>query len=131
MMVSLEINQNKEGLFCILDFHNRTPNPFFLNKMDAGMTGEIKSKIFIIKKGDEVIPYTGILIKRGDPTADDFILLKPDEHLKVSVRIDNVYGFYEGNHQYTIQYSRYHSSPEENPPLNKLDSEIVSFNYEK
>lgn len=110
-------------------FPERFPVPFYLNKIDAGLKGGIKSKIFIIKKDGEPISYNGILMKRRIATVEDFVLLNPGDSLRTSIRIDTVYAFSKGMNSYTLQYSYYHSSPEEEPQLNKLESNIVKFEY--
>lgn len=129
MIVSLSISQTDQGLFCHANFSNNGRYPFYLNKIDIGLDGEIRGKIFIIKKGEEVVPYEGILMKRRVVDGKDFVLLQPGESLKTIIQIDQAYGFGKGRHTYSIQYSYYHSSPEENPQLNKLESNIVFFEY--
>jgi len=118
-------------MHCTLKFTNISQQKLFLNKVDICLDPKIISKIFIIKERDKIIPYTGILVKRGIATKEDFVVLAPGESIVTTAHLDNTYNFPVGWHQYTIQYSYYHSSPEENPQLNKIESDIVPFAYSK
>jgi hypothetical protein len=129
--INLAMSQSAEGVFCTMTFLNIGESDVFLSKSDICFTQKITSEIFKINQNQQEVPYVGIMLKRGVALENDFVILQPNQHITTSVRLDKVYAFLPGHHTYTIQYSCYHSSPEENPQLNKFESKIVSFDYSK
>jgi hypothetical protein len=131
-VVNLQLQQEGSHLKCAMAFSNHSNKILYLNKLDICTDADIVSKIFIIKtdKG-EVVPYSGIMIKRTAPTMDDFIALQPKYRVSTMVHLEDAYQFKTGRHSYTIQYRFYHGSPENAAELNELQSNIVSFSFEK
>jgi len=129
--VSLTTQLLNEELFCNLKFTNNTKSIFFLDKKEIGMTEKVRSKLFLIHKNNDVIPYSGMMKKRKTPGVNDYLAIQPGDSVNTKIRIDNIYEFEEGNHEYTIQYSRYHGSPKDEAVLNKVESDVIRFFYNK
>ena len=112
-----------------MTFKNQSSKPVYLNKIDIGMGNRLLNKLFIIKEEQQEIPYTGVLVKRRAPTADDFIILRPGNCVQTRIRLDQSYAFLPGRHRYTIQYKHYHSSLTDQDFLLELASAGQPFTY--
>ncbi len=128
--IHLRISESQNELHCTMLFNNTGDEPIFLNKTDICFEQQdLTSALYKISADGREIPYAGVMLKRGKPTADDFLVLSPGERVTTVARLDDVYGFLTGRHTYSIQYSAYHSSPEKAPQLNEFESPIMYFDY--
>jgi peptidyl-Lys metalloendopeptidase len=69
--------------------------PFFGNR--------IHNNVFEIAHEPESVSYTGRLVKRGAPKADDFLTVQPGERVSFNVDLRASYGFPAGKHRYQIR----------------------------
>jgi hypothetical protein len=127
--VQLMLHHKGNELWTTMTFKNQSSKPVYLNKIDIGMGNRLLNKLFIIKEEQQEIPYTGVLVKRRAPTADDFIILRPGNCVQTRIRLDQSYAFLPGRHRYTIQYKHYHSSLTDQDFLLELASAGQPFTY--
>ncbi|WP_461054884.1 hypothetical protein [Spirosoma arcticum] len=127
--VQLMIHQIGTELWTTMTFKNQSSKPVYLNKIDIGMGNRLLNKVFIVVQEQREIPYTGVMVKRRAPTADDFVLLEPGKRVQTRIRIDQSYAFLPGRHRYTIHYQQYHSSPTDQNFILELASAGQPFTY--
>jgi peptidyl-Lys metalloendopeptidase len=60
--------------------------------------------IFEVWQGDTHVPYTGRLVKRGEPQAEDFITLEPNETISQVLDVADGYAVYDAG-DYTISFN--------------------------
>jgi peptidyl-Lys metalloendopeptidase len=60
--------------------------------------------MFEVWQGDTRVPYTGRLVKRGEPQAEDFITLKPNETISQELDVADGYAVYDAG-DYTISFN--------------------------
>jgi hypothetical protein len=120
--------QKGTELWTEMTIRNQSAQPIYLNKIDIGQSNRLLNNLFVIKQQQEV-NYTGVLVKRRAPTADDFVLLKPGESVQSTIRLDESYAFLPGKHRYSIQYRHYHGSPNDQTLLQEVKSGIYTFSY--
>jgi len=63
----------------------------------------LESPLFEISRNGEVVNYTGKLVKRGRPTAEDYLVLKPGQLIQQQIELSSQYDFKDGG-QYSIRY---------------------------
>lgn len=81
---------------------NRGNRPVSVLKWHTPLEG-IRNDIFRITHEGEMVPYVGPLIKRGQPTAEDFVTLGPGETVSAVVDLGAVYAFPEPG-RYEVRY---------------------------
>jgi hypothetical protein len=73
-----------------------------------------------------LVPYTGIMLKRGPPSTQDYLTLKPGQQIHNSLDITAVYGFTE-NSQLRVTYDRPINIG--NNKFRSLTSNTINFYY--
>jgi hypothetical protein len=88
-------------------------------KWNTPFSDQITGRVFKVEKrinalgfgsgnigGDyTLVPYTGIMVKRGPPTAQDYLVLEPGQQIYNSLDITDAYDFTE-NSQLQVTYDR-------------------------
>jgi hypothetical protein len=65
-----------------------------------------------VRRDDEVIPYDGKLVKRGDPPPEAYVVIQPGERLKQSVDISEAYAIDQmGDYTVTLNASFFDAFP--------------------
>jgi len=131
-LVTANINVGAEvtQLFIGLAFTNNSKTEaVYLAKHKGASNEQMKSKFLKVFLEGQPIRYIGKLVKIK-PTADQFIPLPPLETLTFKIRIDQLFDFQEGTHQYDIRYRAYHSHPDMSSG-DAVEAKTVSFQYTK
>ncbi|MFP5285099.1 MAG: M35 family metallo-endopeptidase, partial [Thermoanaerobaculia bacterium] len=81
---------------------NRGDRPVSVLKWHTPLEG-IRNDIFRILHEGERVPYVGPMVKRGQPTAEDFVTLAPGETVSAVVDLGAVYAFPEPG-RYEVRY---------------------------
>ena len=81
---------------------NRGSQPVSVLKWHTPLEG-IRNDIFQILHEGKPVPYVGPMVKRGQPTAEDFVTLAPGETVSAVVDLGAVYAFPEPG-QYEVRY---------------------------
>jgi peptidyl-Lys metalloendopeptidase len=89
---------------------NRGDQPVSVLKWHTPLEG-IQNDIFDIVHEGKPVPYVGRLVKRGQPTAEDFVTLGPGETASAVVDLGEAYAFPEPG-RYEVRYD---------PPLTGVD----------
>jgi peptidyl-Lys metalloendopeptidase len=127
--VYLEIASQATTIEATLLFTNNENENIFLYRINSCISGAIENDLFIITSSDgNLVPYTGILIKRTPLILEDFIELLPGETLTSRVTLNDTYEFFPARHLYTAQYSAYNPSFERQG-LFKMVSNEVNFEF--
>lgn len=109
-------------------------------KWNTPFSDQITGRVFKVEKrinalgfgggnigGDyTLVPYTGIMVKRGPPTAQDYLVLEPGQQIHNSLDITDAYGFTE-NSQLQVTYDRPINLGNNN--FQSLTSNTVEFSY--
>ena len=92
---------------CEISITNNDCEDYYLLRRETPLEG-IRSDIFTVFKGTrsrKIVPYDGILFKRGPPTAKECIHIKRRTTLHETVDLSKAYCLTSGN--YTVQLSMY------------------------
>jgi peptidyl-Lys metalloendopeptidase len=81
---------------------NRGDRPVSVLKWQTPLEG-IQNDIFLIEHEGKPVPYAGPIVKRGRPTAEDFVTLGPGETASAVVDLGAVYAFPEPG-RYEVRY---------------------------
>lgn len=81
---------------------NRGDRPVSVLKWHTPLEG-IRNDIFRIVKDGEPVPYVGPMVKRAQPTAEDYVTLAPGETASATVDLGAVYAFPEPG-RYEVRY---------------------------
>lgn len=102
---TVEVTQTIEArsgvLTVSLNMTNHTDQPVLVENIDW-LEASPQRQEFEIKSAGEEIRYIGMMLKRAPYTRDDFMVLKPEQKMVRRTRIDQVYDFLPGEHEYQI-----------------------------
>jgi peptidyl-Lys metalloendopeptidase len=126
--VSLEVNSSAQGVLAIVTFSNNSSAPAALYKWNACFDNRIHNDVFEIMLESGSVSYTGRLVKRGEPKADDFLTVEPGQSVSFKVDLKAAYGFPAGKHRYRIRYSALNPYLGR-PGFDALKSNPTSFDY--
>jgi hypothetical protein len=103
--VSLTVSPSAQGVLATVTFANNGSVPAALYKWNACAGNQIHNDVFEIMHESGSVPYTGRMVKRGEPTASDFLIVQPGEKVSFQVDLRAAYKFPAGSHRYRIRYS--------------------------
>jgi len=103
--VSLAVSPSAQGVLATVTFANNGPVPAALYKWNACAGDQIHNDVFEIMHESGSVPYIGKLVKRGEPTANDFLIVQPGEKISFKVDLRSAYRFPADKHRYRIRYS--------------------------
>ena len=95
----------------------------------TGRVFKVEKRINVLKFGGgnyTLVPYTGIMVKRGPPTVQDYLVLEPGQQIHNSLDITDAYGFTE-NSQLQVTYDRPINLGNNN--FQSLTSNTIEFSY--
>jgi hypothetical protein len=109
-------------------------------KWNTPFSDQITGRVFKVEKrinalgfgggnigGDyTLVPYTGIMVKRGPPTAKDYLVIEPGQQIFNSLDITDAYGFTD-NSQLQVTYDRPINLGNNN--FHSLTSNTIEFPY--
>jgi peptidyl-Lys metalloendopeptidase len=75
--------------------------------MKANSNGNLEEDIFSVTLNGKPIEYQGRHVKRGNPTAEDYITIKPGHTVSYKVELSGVYNLKQAG-DYTFQYNSAH-----------------------
>jgi peptidyl-Lys metalloendopeptidase len=81
-----------DSVDCEITITNITDEDYHLLSRETPLEG-LRSDIFTVYKSRKLIPYDGIMVKRGAPTVRDFTLIKAKSEWKGTVDISTAYCF--------------------------------------
>ena len=77
---------------CEITITNNADEDYYLLARETPLEG-LRSDIFTVSKGRKLMPYDGIVLKRGAPTTSEFTLIKAKSEWKGTVDISTAYYF--------------------------------------
>lgn len=104
--VAISVNKTRlksnDDLVLNVTIRNQTNQPQSVLKYHLP-SAVLESPLFEVSRNGESVGYTGKLVKRGRPGADDYLVLKPGQVLQQQVELSSQYDLSDGG-QYTIRY---------------------------
>src|ERR1035438_7454290 len=73
--VSLAVNATAQGVLATVTFVNNSSASAALYKWNACFDNSIHNDVFEIMHASGSVSYTGRMVKRGEPKADDFLMV--------------------------------------------------------
>ena len=126
--VSLAVDSSAPGVLATVTFANSGSAPAALYKWNACFDNRIHNDVFEIMHESGSVSYTGRMVKRGEPKADDFLTVEPGKSVSFTVDLRTAYGFPAGNHKYKIRYSALNPYLGR-PGFDALKSNPAAFDY--
>jgi hypothetical protein len=84
-------NRLGEPIVLTLEIENEEVETLQLLKSGTPLEDEFTADYLIVEREGEVIPYDGKLVKRGDPSIEAYVVLRPGEKLKTTVEVSAAY----------------------------------------
>ena len=81
-----------DDVICEVTITNTQDKDYFMLKRYTPLEGLI-SPLFSITRDGEVVPYDGILVKRGPPSEDDYVCIRAKTSVLSSVDLSEAYSF--------------------------------------
>jgi len=102
---SLSVDARHDKVLVTFRIENRGERRVGLPREIASDT-ELSRRLFDLREhpGDAEVPYTGRMVKRLAPAADDYIELPPHSAHAHTIDITRSYAFKPGTHTYVIRY---------------------------
>jgi len=91
--VSLAVDSSAQGVLATVTFANSGSAPAALYKWNACFDNRIHNDVFEIMHESGSVSYTGRMVKRGEPKADDFLTVEPGKSVSFTVDLRTAYGF--------------------------------------
>ncbi len=127
VQVSMEVLLRAESVHARLRYANLGEVIALLYKPHIPEPLTTAANLFKIESGGLRCRYTGLKVKRPEPTVDDFLPLSPGEVLLREISLTSQYQFLPQPAVYVVQYSAYHSPP--NGSVVHLKSSPVEFTW--
>ena len=91
---AVKISTKSEGddVTCEVTITNTQDKDYFMLKRYTPLEGLI-SPLFSITRDGEMVPYDGILVKRGPPSEDDYVRIRAKTSVLSSVDLSEAYSF--------------------------------------
>ncbi len=93
-----------DGLSITFSLTNNSSQAVHVLKWDTPLENAFNSDMFEVWQSDTRMSYTGKLVKRGQPKAQDFISLEPGETVSQGLDVADGYGVYDAG-DYTIMFN--------------------------
>ena len=101
----MAVKHSMQGILATVTFSNTSAAAAALYKWNACFDNYIHNDVFEIELDGVRISYFGILAKRGEPMADDFVMVAPGKKVSCTVDLAAAYKFLAGKHRCKIRYS--------------------------
>jgi hypothetical protein len=95
---------SNENVIVDFEIRNKTGNDLFVLPWNTPLEGIVSDCIKIIGKRNDKIEYDGIMIKRGEPTPEDFILIKNGESKRREINLSEAYDL-SSQDEYTLEFN--------------------------
>jgi peptidyl-Lys metalloendopeptidase len=119
LKAELSIARVDGNVLATLSITNQRSMPIKLLKSTILHGGVIRGEAFEVKRCGRRVPYRGLLVKYGEPSEEDFIILEPMQKYETEVNISSVYDMsLDGT--YSIRYWS----------MNVMDSEVIVIESE-
>ncbi len=82
---------------------NNTSKTVHVLKWGTPLEQAFNHDMFVVKKGDAIVPYTGRMVTRLQPQTDDFVTLQPEESVSQTIDIADGYGIYDAG-DYSVMF---------------------------
>jgi hypothetical protein len=125
--VKLDIAINGRELVAKLVFRN-TGDADVLVLKDLLLLRPPYRRVFAVTADGQKVPYVGRLVKRAEPTREDYTALAPGAEHAASVRLDEDYQFPPRRSKCTAQYDVLNPLWDE-PGFLPLKSNVAEFEY--
>ncbi len=126
--LSVEIRQGRVLLH--IEMHNRSASTIRVAK-EFAVENELERGLFELQDSDSgaTIPYTGMLVKRGPFTLQDYVPIKPKGKRSNTIEISKSYVF-EAGRSYTLRH-RPHYLPDGGNPEQPMAIEAVTVQFKR
>ena len=110
--VALVVNPDGRDLQATLSFTNQSPQPVYLNKINACLDGKIGDAVFLVAADGRSVPFNGKKTPRpAVPGPRQFDSLAPGATVRAVVDLGRSYRLPSGLHTYSVAYSAAHNYP--------------------
>lgn len=131
IVAELSIEVRDGGAFAVVTFANCGGRVAALNRITAGLSGNLEASVFIIEgEGGDVRPYTGPLIRRKGFPSRDFLRLSPGAKVVAMVRLDAYYEFPPVASTSSVRYRAIHEEPGRRGHFWDVESNTVTFTFD-
>jgi hypothetical protein len=122
-----------DPILITFEIENIGNETYQLLKWGTPLEKEVRDDFLILQRDGETIPYDGVLVKRGDPSQQSYVLIEPGEKLKETVDISITYPIHEpGDYTATLKTSLFDVFPitgaSKQAPRRKTHFEPLSLN---
>ena len=121
-----------ENVECEVTITNNDDKDYYLLARHTPLEG-LKADIFTVSKRGEVIPYDSIMVKRGPPSEQAYILFKAKSSSLVFVDLSEAYSF-DSTGTYTVQLRtdlQFHKGKSINPSTQRVVSNFKECSLTK
>jgi hypothetical protein len=116
LQIKLEIRQDEGGVLARLVFKNPTATAVRMLKRNLLYEGEVTFRAFNVTRDGRKVRYTGLMVKRGPPTKDDWFLVEAGQSFEVTIRISDYYDLSSPG-EYEVRYQAFYYPFSDNPSL--------------
>jgi hypothetical protein len=122
--LSVEVKQGRVLLH--IKLHNRSAGTIRVAK-EIATENELERGLFEVKDSDSgaAIAYTGMMVKRSAPTAQDYVAIKPRGSRSNTIEISKSYEFQPGR-RYTLRHVPGYLAVGGNPELPTATSAVTA-----
>jgi hypothetical protein len=130
--ISVKLSARPDSRHVLVDllFTNQSSSDAYLEKSNACSNGIIENNVFIVTSGRQQLDYAGVLMKRGRPRPQDYILLGPGKSFSTQVDLAPAYAFLDGVHTYQVKYSALHTFPDRDGFID-VESNVERFHFRR
>jgi hypothetical protein len=128
----LSVDASPSGVVATLTFTNTSASTVLLEPFNALAAGPLDADVFrITGDSDSAVRYKGMMVKRGRPSASEYVNLESGKPLHTAaVDLTPAYDFPAGTHAYKAQYIARVTYPDRDG-FWTLKSNVVAFTYTK
>jgi hypothetical protein len=113
-----------------LTFQNISKEKQYVDNFMGFLNGEIANNLFRVQNiQHQEVEYIGIMVKMAAPTPEDYHVLLPKKSITTKLNLAEAYNLKPNHQTYTINYSGYHESPDDESFLQELISNTAIFSY--
>ncbi|MEE9412397.1 MAG: M35 family metallo-endopeptidase [Methylococcales bacterium] len=104
VIISADETAFTDGLPITFNLTNTSSQPVRVLKWGTPLENGLNRDMFEVWQDDTRVPYTGRQVKRGNPQAQDFITLEPNETISQKLDIADEYAVYDAG-DYSISFN--------------------------
>jgi hypothetical protein len=126
LKVMLTIGVRDAQAIANVSFNNPTDADIFLWDVLGCPGGDLQNNLFEIYLRDQRVAYTGLLAKRAQPAAEEFLRIAPGRSHETSIPLHTYYRFHPGENSYRARYLAFNPFPDR-AGFSLLTSNEVTF----